>query len=199
MPQTAGSFPKWSWHRIALSGKYRASPYHQHVNTLRPGQNDRHFVNEILRRISSNGNIGYDNGLAPQRRQAIIWSNVGLICWRIYASRGFIELITTVDCIIVSYTPFWHWGSGPGLYSISGRTSCPKISLSLEAMRLGIKFLQSFYHFEIWQVLGQHCCRYTCELSEQYDQYNTQSRGFEMWLSDALSFSELGPWLQRIL
>ena len=32
--------------------------------------------------------IGLDNGLAPNRRQAIIWTNAGLIYWRIYAALG---------------------------------------------------------------------------------------------------------------
>ena len=38
------------------------------------------------------GNIGSDNCLAPNRRQAIIWTNDGLGYWRIYASLSFDEL-----------------------------------------------------------------------------------------------------------
>ena len=34
------------------------------------------------------GNIGSDNGLAPNRRQAKLWSVVGMFYWRIYASFG---------------------------------------------------------------------------------------------------------------
>ena len=37
--------------------------------------------------------IGSDNGLAPSRRQAIIWINDGLIYWRIYASLSVNEMI----------------------------------------------------------------------------------------------------------
>ena len=37
--------------------------------------------------------IGLDNGLAPNRRQAIIWTNVYLIHWRKYATLGGDELI----------------------------------------------------------------------------------------------------------
>ena len=37
-------------------------------------------------------NIGSDNGLAPARRQAIIWSNVVMLYWRIYASLSLNEL-----------------------------------------------------------------------------------------------------------
>ena len=36
--------------------------------------------------------IGSDNGLAPNRRQAIIWTNDGIVYWRIYASPGHNEL-----------------------------------------------------------------------------------------------------------
>ena len=36
--------------------------------------------------------IGSDNGMAPTRRQAIIWTNDGLGCWRIYASLSLSEL-----------------------------------------------------------------------------------------------------------
>ena len=36
--------------------------------------------------------IGSDNVLAPYRRQAIIWSNDGQVCWRIYASLGLYGL-----------------------------------------------------------------------------------------------------------
>ena len=41
--------------------------------------------------------IGSDNGLAPNRRQAIIWVNDGPVFWRIYASIGLNEFLT-------------HWG-----------------------------------------------------------------------------------------
>ena len=36
--------------------------------------------------------IGLDNGLAPIRRQAIIWTNSDPIYWRIYAALGGDEL-----------------------------------------------------------------------------------------------------------
>ena len=41
--------------------------------------------------------IGSDNGLAPNRRQTINWTNVGMLYRRIYASLGPNELN-------------WHWG-----------------------------------------------------------------------------------------
>ena len=70
-----------------------------HVNTLRPRQNERLFADDILKCIFLNENVwipieislrfvpkgpnwqyssfGLDNGLAPSRRQAIIWTNDG--------------------------------------------------------------------------------------------------------------------------
>ena len=36
--------------------------------------------------------IGSDDGLAPSRRQAIIWTNDGIVYWRIYTSLGLNEL-----------------------------------------------------------------------------------------------------------
>ena len=36
--------------------------------------------------------IGLDNGFAPNRRQAIIWTNADPINWRIYATLGGDEL-----------------------------------------------------------------------------------------------------------
>ena len=34
-------------------------------------------------------------------------------------------------------------------------------------------------HSEIWQAPRQSCCRDACQISERYDRYNIQSRGFE--------------------
>ena len=70
------------------------------VNSLRPRQNGRHFADDIFKCIFLNENvwipikislkfvpkgpinkyssISSDNGLAPARRQAIIWTNDGL-------------------------------------------------------------------------------------------------------------------------
>ena len=78
-----------------------------------PGQNGRHFPDDIFRctfvnekfyiliKISlkfvskspfdNNPAFGLDNGLAPIRRQAIIWTNADTIHWRIYAALGGIN------------------------------------------------------------------------------------------------------------
>ena len=37
--------------------------------------------------------ISLDNGLAAKRQKAIIWSNGGVVYWRIYASLGLNELL----------------------------------------------------------------------------------------------------------
>ena len=77
-----------------------------------PGQNVCHFADDIFRCIFMNEmfriliktslnfvpwvpiepNIGLDNGLAPNRRQATIWTNADLIHWCIYAALGGREL-----------------------------------------------------------------------------------------------------------
>ena len=36
--------------------------------------------------------IGSDNGLAPPKRQVIIWTNDELFYWRLYAALGLNEL-----------------------------------------------------------------------------------------------------------
>ena len=41
--------------------------------------------------------VGSDNGLAPNRWQAIIWTNVDPIHWRIYAALGGDEYRRIVD------------------------------------------------------------------------------------------------------
>ena len=50
-------------------------------------------------------NVGSDNGLAPTRRQAIIWTNDGLIYWCIYsASLGLNELGAPVHRGVVCFS-----------------------------------------------------------------------------------------------
>ena len=84
------------------------------INPLRQKQNGRLFADDVFIRIILNENswisnnislkyvpyglidnviIGSDNGLASNRRQAIIWTNNGLVYWRIYASLGLNELV----------------------------------------------------------------------------------------------------------
>ena len=84
------------------------------INTPRPHRNGCHFVDGIFEFIFLNDIccvliqisstfvplvliaktciIGLDNGLSPVRRQAIIWSNDDLFCWRIYTSLDLDEL-----------------------------------------------------------------------------------------------------------
>ena len=42
--------------------------------------------------IDNNPALVFDNGLAPNRQQAIIWINVGPMYWHIYAALGADEL-----------------------------------------------------------------------------------------------------------
>ena len=82
-------------------------------NSLKWRRNGCHIADDIFKYMSLNenfwlklnlpeicslgfhwqyGSIGSDNGLAPNRRQANIWNNVGMIYWHMYVSRGFNEL-----------------------------------------------------------------------------------------------------------
>ena len=92
------------------------SPYwisHLDINSSPPGQNGRHFADDISdafpvwkvlcfflkfhRRLYlcaqlTKNSIGLDNGLAPNRRQTIIWTYVEQIHWRTYEALGGDEL-----------------------------------------------------------------------------------------------------------
>ena len=79
-------------------------------NTLRLRQDGRHFPNDIFKCIFLNENVWIsikisliiivsDNGLAPTRRQAVIWTNDGLVYWRIYASLGLNDLTHMPEAI----------------------------------------------------------------------------------------------------
>ena len=50
--------------------------------------------------------IGSDNGLAPNRQQAIIWTNVGPVHWRMYGALGGDELICAFYAGLWSITVF---------------------------------------------------------------------------------------------
>ena len=120
------------------------------LKTLRPRQNGRHFSDDIFKCIFINekfcisilislkfvprgpiASSGSGNGLAPNRRQAITWTNADPVHWRIYAALegdGVMAVIRYV-CIIramlntqwllmdwpslkPSHTQQWWWRSG---------------------------------------------------------------------------------------
>ena len=78
------------------------------LNSSPPEQNDPHFADDIFKCVFVNTNVrisikislksvpslsnwqyhsnGLDNGLAPNRRQTIIWTNADPIHWRTYAA-----------------------------------------------------------------------------------------------------------------
>ena len=83
----------------------------QSIKHISPWKNGRHFADDIFRCIFVNekfcvsikisvkfvkgpidNNSVIDNGLAPNRRQAITWTNADSIHWRIYAALGGDEL-----------------------------------------------------------------------------------------------------------
>ena len=107
-------------------------------NTLRPRQNQRHFADDIFKLIFldeycgiwfefhwhlfpttqlQQASIGSDNGLAPDRRQAIIWTNDNIIHWHththtyiyIYASLSLNELRHNCFSMMKTHFPNSHW------------------------------------------------------------------------------------------
>ena len=73
-------------------------PYHANFSQVETQKFDPHWFyclqwgcNNLFCQECSN--IGSENGLAPRRRQAIIWINGGLVYWRMYASVGLNELM----------------------------------------------------------------------------------------------------------
>ena len=87
---------------------------HHALNSSPPGQNGHHFADDIFRCILVSENFcisieislkfdprspiynkpafGLDNGLVPNRWQAVIWNNADPIHWCIYAALGGDEL-----------------------------------------------------------------------------------------------------------
>ena len=104
-----------NWFRLMTAGPDWMVLLSNQINQYPPGQNVRLLADDIYRCIIVNEKFcilikislkffslgpnwqqpstGLDNGLAPNRRQAIIWTNVGPIHWRIYAALGGDELI----------------------------------------------------------------------------------------------------------
>ena len=97
------------------------------------------------------------------------------------------------------------YGMIQGLNSLSGKVSYHKIPCSLRAASFGFKPFK-------------RCCRNACQISERYDHYNIQSRGFEtsralaMWIEALVprnhslgrecydwSAAWLAGWLNRFL
>ena len=83
------------------------------------------------------------------------------------------------------------WGSNGNLTNFTvarGRHKCRRLGV-----KGGINRWESFHknskpwdsgsdlsnQAEIWEALQQHRCRDACQISERYNQYDTQSRGFE--------------------
>ena len=58
-----------------------------------------HFNQKSTEVCSIHNKTGLENGLAPYRRQAIVWTNTGPIIWPIYAALGGDELIVYQYCI----------------------------------------------------------------------------------------------------
>ena len=82
----------------------KCQPFCSGLNTLRSRQNGWHFADNIFQHNFFNEkwlqgsnwqytSFGSDDGLAPFRWQATIWTNDDIIHWCIYVSPGFNELM----------------------------------------------------------------------------------------------------------
>ena len=101
-----------------------------YINTLKMRQSDRHFADNVFKCISLNENLRnviqvslkfvrkirnrnkpvlvQISGLAPIRRQCIIWTNDGLVHWRIYASLDLDEftlMFESTRCMMMPRGP----------------------------------------------------------------------------------------------
>ena len=122
----------------SVSERFHEAFYGLVVNTIRSRQNGRHFPDDISKRSFLNENvwipidislnliskwpytsIGSDDGLAPKRRQAIIWTKDGLVCLHIYAAFGLNELIKIVDKLLKMLRPL---KSQPFPWAISNKS-----------------------------------------------------------------------------
>ena len=103
----------WPWRKSKGSNDRPAITFRIPIALLThlpPGQNERLFADDIFKcifvnekscilieislrfvpkdKVEKQHSTGSDSGLAPNRRQAIIWTNAGPIHWRIYAALG---------------------------------------------------------------------------------------------------------------
>ena len=95
----------------------------------------------LLRVQLINGSIGSDNGLALNSRQAIIWSNVAMLYWHIYASFSLNEVNSPIRSA---------WGLLMAWYLYGTRTSANSKLMKLD--------------YKSWLMIGTflyHCNIYT--------------------------------------
>ena len=73
--------------------------------------------------------IGLENGLVPNRRQAIIWTNADPIQWRIYAAMGGDELKKSSKGVLCHYM---YFGEKLYIFGIVAHADC---STSIEKLQ----------------------------------------------------------------
>ena len=74
--------------------------------------------------------IGSNKGLSPVRRQAIIWTNGGLVYWGIYMSLDLNELIR-FNVVLDSKRPYLWQASTPCWYIIGGKVTLSQFTMCL--------------------------------------------------------------------
>ena len=69
---------------------------------------------------------------------------------------------------------------------------------SVKVSKLRDLYLELSDRTEIWQAPRQHCCRRACQISRQYEHFNTRSRAFET-LRDLTIRRLIGYWNLSLL
>ena len=142
--------------------------------------------------------IGSDNGLAPARRQAIIWSDDGQF------TDAYMRHSASMRHRRHQHLPLelYERGSrevasdGVSLQAVWAPSQYPKRRLFLRSRKVSKPrdcYFQLSYRFEIWQAHRQHCCRSACQISERSENSKYKSRGFEA-LRDLTEIRLFGYW-----
>ena len=114
-----------------------------------------HLIKISLRVHLTKLRVGLDNGLAPDRRQAIIWTNADPIHWRIYAALGGDKLshwsiwLRLQTDNIISVQSHWH---SPLIHSLFPWNN---LSMSTLISETSINNIQQQCS---WASFGNECC-----------------------------------------
>ena len=81
------------WHLSYWDGDKCPPHCRKHFKCLLLSENYDIFIQILFLNLSQDSaeqltNLGSDNGLSPNRQQAIIWTNDSIVSWRIYMSHG---------------------------------------------------------------------------------------------------------------
>ena len=120
--------------------------------------------------------ISSDNGLSPERRQAIIWSNAGVLLIGPVGT-NFSEI--SIEIYIFSFKKMHlKMSSGNWQPFCLGINVLTSLSMPSKVLSPWNWVLECSYHFEIWQLAQQQCCWVACQISEPVKNSKCQSDAF---------------------